>query len=188
MEFLRNSRKTVAEGGAPPKVLASSFDELWHAAAPFALPRASHAWLIIGLTLANGYCLGAGCVERFVNYQTWPKIDTGSFQAYHRAQTPLIRCFVVLPLGISTLLQVAVLLIYRKMGIDSGPIWIMLASSLVGTLSTVFLQLPIHRKFDRDGYSEVLMQRLLTTDWIRKAADVLRFLVTALLLKNLIQP
>ncbi len=151
------------------------------------LLREGPAWLIIALTLANGYCLGAGCVERFVNYQTWPRIETGSFQAYHRAQIPLIRWFVVAPLAISTLLQVAVLLISRKTATDTKLIWIMLASSLVGTLSTVFLQLPIHRKFDRDGYSEVLMQRLLLTDWIRKAADVLRFLVTALLLKNLIQ-
>ena len=151
------------------------------------LLRDGQAWLIIALILANGYCLGANCVERFVNYQTWPRIDTGSFQAYHRAQTPLIRWFVVVPLGISTLLQTAALLVSRTTAIDSRLIWIMLASSLVGTLSTVFLQLPIHRKFDRDGYSEVLMQRLLITDWIRKAADVLRFLVTALLLKNLIQ-
>ncbi len=151
------------------------------------LLREGQAWLIIALTLANGYCLGADCVERFVNYQTWPGIDTGSFQAYHRAQTPLIRWFFVAPLCISTLLQIAVLFIFRKTAIDSRLIWIMLASSLVGTLSTVFLQMPIHRKFDQDGYSQVLMQRLLITDWIRKAADVLRVLVTALLLKNVIQ-
>ena len=151
------------------------------------LLRESQAWLIIGLILANGYCLGANCVERFVNYQTWPKIDKESFQAYHQAQSPLIRWFVVVPLGISTLLQIAVLVISSKAGIDSRLIWIMLASSLVGTLSTIFLQLPIHRKFDRGGYSEVSLQRLLITDWIRKSADVVRFIATGLLLKNLIQ-
>lgn len=147
----------------------------------------AQAWLIIALTLSNGYCLGANCVERFVNYQTWPKIDAGSFQAYHRAQTPLIRWFVVAPVGISTLLQVAVLLTSRTTAIDTRLIWIMLASSLTGTLATVLLQLPIHQKFDRDGYSQLLMQRLVMTDWIRKAADLLRFVVTALLLKKLIQ-
>ena len=151
------------------------------------LLREGQVWLIIALVLSNGYCFGANCVERFVNYQTWPRIDTGSFQAYHRAQAPLIRWFVVAPLGISTLLQIVLLLVSKKTTMDSWLILLMLTSSLVGTLSTVFLQLPIHRKFDRDGYSEVLMQRLLITDWIRKAADVLRFLVTALLLKNLIQ-
>ena len=31
------------------------------------------------------------------------------------------------------------------------------------------------------------MQRLLMTAWIRKAADMARFVVTALLLKNLIR-
>ncbi len=145
------------------------------------------SWLILGLTLANGYCLGADCVERFVNYQTWPKIDPRSFQAYHRAQTPLIGWFVVLPLGVSTLLQVAVLLVARKTRIDTGLIWIMLGCSLIGMLSTIFLQLPIHRRFSRDGYSEASLRQLLLTDWIRKAADVLRFLVTALLLNELIR-
>ncbi len=144
-------------------------------------------WLVVGLVLANAYCLGADCVERFVNYQTWPKIHVASFRAYHQAQTPLIGWFVVLPLGISTLLQVALLLFHKEARIDGRLAWIMFASSIAGALSTAFLQLPIHRKFNRDGYSEGLMNQLLVTDWIRKLADVVRFLATALLLRSIIR-
>lgn len=145
------------------------------------------AWLVVGLVLTNAYCFGADCVERFVNYRTWPNIDAASFRAYHQAQTPLIRWFVVLPLGISTMLQVGMLLVYKQAGIDGRLAWTMLASSIVGILSTAFLQLPIHRRFNRDGYSAALMNRLLATDWLRKLADVVRFLATALLLRDLIR-
>jgi hypothetical protein len=80
----------------------------------------------------------------------------------------------------------ALLLFHREAGISGRIVWTMLASSITGALSTAFLQLPIHKKFNQDGYSERLMKRLLVTDGIRKVTDVVRFLATALLLRNLI--
>lgn len=89
-------------------------------------------WLVVALVLLSGNCLGANCVERFVNYQTCPAIEAASFRAYHQAQSPLIRWFVVVPLGLSTLQQMVLLLFDKQAEIDGRPVWIMLVSSLLG--------------------------------------------------------
>jgi hypothetical protein len=144
--------------------------------------HATQQAIVITIILLNAYCFGANCVERFVNYQTWPNIGAASFQAYHRAQAPLIRIVVVVPLCITFALQLLFLAFYRHLGIPAAGPWMMAGSSLVGTLSTLFLQLPVHRQLSASGFSPGRMKRLLTTDWLRKACDLVRILATILLL------
>jgi hypothetical protein len=141
--------------------------------------------LILAIVLLNAYCFGANCVERFVNYQTWKLIPTDAFQAYHRAQQPLIQAFVVAPMAVAFLLQIG-LAFWVPVGIDSRIAWVMVAASAAGALSTLMLQLPIHAAFNRSGYSPELMRKLLRTDWIRKAADAVRLAATAILLHQLL--
>jgi hypothetical protein len=90
--------------------------------------------------------------------------------------------FVVAPLAISSLLQV-VLLWKRPPEVGRSLVWIMLAASLVGAISTALIQIPIHRKLD-SGFSAELIGRLLKTDWIRKAADVVRILASIEILRK----
>ena len=141
--------------------------------------------LVIAVILLNGYCLGANTVERFVNYQTWHLVGTEGFRAYHRAQQPLIQAFVVAPIAVGFVLQTS-LAFWVPLGIDRWILWMMVAASFVGACSTVVFQLPIHAAFNRDGYSSELMGRLLYTDWIRKAADAIRIVATAMLLHELL--
>jgi len=141
--------------------------------------------LVLAVILLNAYCLGANCVERFVNYQTWHLIPAEAFKAYHRAQQPLIQTFVVAPMAVGFLLQIW-LVVRVPYGIDRRVVWMMVAASSVGALSTAMLQLPIHSAFNRSGYSPELMRRLLQTDWIRKAADTVRFVATANLLHQIL--
>ncbi len=138
--------------------------------------------LVIEVVILNAYCLGANCVERFVNYGSWPRLASSDFAAYHRAQQPSIMAFVVAPLAISSLLQV-VLLWKRPPEVGRSLVWIMLAASLVGAISTALIQIPIHRKLD-SGFSAELIGRLLKTDWIRKAADVVRILASIEILRK----
>ena len=56
----------------------------------------------------------------------------------------------------------------------------MIVASAAGAASTVMLQLPIHRAFNRSGSSAELLRKLLWTDWIRKAADVVRLAATVM--------
>ena len=141
------------------------------------LPQA----LVVAIVVLNAYCFGANCVERFVNYQTWHLIPTEAFKAYHRAQQPLIQAFVVAPMAIGFVLQMW-LAVRVPTGIDPWVAWVMVAATAAGAVSTVTFQLPIHAVFNRSGYSPELMQKLLRTDWMRKAADVVRLAATAVLL------
>jgi hypothetical protein len=126
--------------------------------------------LVVTVVLLNAYCFGANCVERFVNYQTWHLIPVDAFKAYHRAQQPLIQAFVVAPMAAAVVLQVW-LAFNAPAGIDPLLVWVMVAASAAGAVSTVILQLPIHAAFNRSGYSPERVRRLLRTDWIRKVAD-----------------
>jgi len=142
--------------------------------------------LVLAVVLFNAYCFGANCVERFVNYQTWHLIPAEAFQAYHRAQQPLIQAFVVAPMAIGFVLQIG--LAFRPPArVDPRVPWVMVVASAAGAISTLLLQLPIHAAFNRSGYSPELMRKLLRTDWIRKAADVVRLAATAALLHQLLR-
>ncbi len=141
--------------------------------------------LVLVVVLLNAYCFGANCVERFVNYRTWHLIPADAFKAYHRAQQPLIQAFVVAPMGVGFALQMW--LAFRvPSGVPPVVPWVMVVASAAGAASTLLLQLPIHAAFNRSGYSRDLMRTLLRTDWIRKAADVVRLAATADLLRRLL--
>lgn len=138
--------------------------------------------LVLAVVLLNGYCFGANCVERFVNYQSWPTLARADFGTYHRAQQPWILGFVVAPIFIALVLQVLLLPVRPP----TLPGWILptlIGTSIAGFLSTLALQIPIHRRLDH-GYSTELVNKLLRTDWIRKAADVLRLAATIALLQH----
>ena len=92
-------------------------------------------WLLIAVVMLNAYSLGADCVERFVNYGSWHGLSESDFASYHQSQQPAILAFVVAPLGISFLLQLA-LLWKHPSPIRTGAVWVMILSSLVGAVST----------------------------------------------------
>ena len=141
-------------------------------------------WIVIGVIVLNTYSFGTNCVERFVNYQSWPKLADADFGPYHRAQQPWIFGFIVAPLAVGLLLQV--LLLSNRPG--NVPSWIVLmtiAATAVGFVSTFAIQVPIHRQLDH-GYSQQLVAKLLTTDWIRKSADLVRLVATIALLQRVV--
>jgi hypothetical protein len=133
----------------------------------------------------NIYCIGASSVERFVNYQTWPLIGDSSFQKYHQAQQPLIQIFVVAPVILGFILQV-LLLWYWPMDLSRVLNWIAIGTYCIGFASTLLIQLPIHIRFNLNGYSKELMNSLLSSDWIRKAADVVKLIVTFIMIRELL--
>ena len=139
-------------------------------------------WLVLAVVMLNAYSVGANCVERFVNYGSWHLLAGSDFATYHRAQQPSILAFVVAPLAISFLLQV-LLLGHRPPQVGRALVWIMLAASFVGFISTALIQIPIHRKLDH-GFSSELIARLLDTDWIRKAADVVRIVASIAIVRT----
>jgi hypothetical protein len=114
------------------------------------------------------YCLGTTYFEAFVNYRTWALIGAREFSAYHRALTPLVAKVMLLPIGVYVVCLVALLAV----GSASLPRWAVatsLALVLIAVASSVFIQIPIQRAFDRDEFSVTLLRWLISTDlWLRK--------------------
>ena len=131
-------------------------------------------WIVIWVVVLNAYSLGANCVERFVNYQTWHQLGDSNFGPYHRSQQPYVLGFVVGPLALGLLLQV-LLLFDRPQRAPSWIVLTLLGATVVGFVSTITIQIPIHRQLN-EGYSQQLVDDLLSTDWIRKLADLVRLL------------
>ena len=138
-------------------------------------------WVVISVVILNTYSLGANCVERFVNYESWPRLAEANFGPYHRSQQPFILGFVVGPMALALPLDV-LLLFNRPQQVQSWVIWTQIGALVAGFVSTVAIQIPIHRQLD-SGYSELLVARLLNTDWLRKSMDLVRLLATIVLLR-----
>lgn len=79
------------------------------------------------------------------------------------------------------------LAVSAPVGVYPLVLWIMVVAPAAGAVSTMLLQLPIHAALNRSGYSPELIRKLLRTDWIRKAADVVRLAATAALLHQLLR-
>ena len=143
--------------------------------------------VLIAVILLNAYSFGASMVERFVNYQTWPLVPPSAFQTYHHAQTRWIQIVIVAPLALSLVMQGVLICFYRSLGISFWPVWTMLFASGIGAVSTMLVQVPIHRHFDQVGYSTHHMERLLSSDWVRKVADLVRIVATGALIAMLVR-
>lgn len=109
------------------------------------------------------YCLGTTYFEAFVNYRTWGFIGSLEFPSYHRALTPLVIKVMLIPIAV----YVACLLALVLSSETVVPRFALVASLvlvLAAVLSSIFIQIPIQRAFDRDGLSTALLQRLIATD------------------------
>jgi fatty acid desaturase len=115
------------------------------------------------------YCLGTTYFEAFVNYRTWAFVGALEFPNYHRALTPLVAKVMLVPIAVYLACLVTLLVLG---GPTLVPRWALTASLtlvLVAIASSVLIQIPIQRAFDRDALSTALLQRLIVSDlWLRK--------------------
>lgn len=114
------------------------------------------------------YGMGAASVESFVNYPTWPLIGANEFRAYHRALSPLIIGYMVIPLVVATILTI-LLLWFRPAAIPRWMVWLAIGLQLVAWVSTFTIQLPIQGRLSADGLLLPLIDRLrVTSFWFRR--------------------
>ena len=125
-------------------------------------------WLFLITFALVFYGMGAASVETFVNYPTWPLIGPNEFRAYHRALSPLIIGYMVIPLLVATILTI-LLLWFRPAAIPRWMIWLAIVLQLVVWVSTFTIQLPIQGQLSADGLSLPLIDRLrVTSFWFRR--------------------
>jgi hypothetical protein len=117
------------------------------------------------------YVLGSTFVEGFVNYRTWTLIGANEFKAYHRAVGPRVLAVVVAPIGL-LLLSTMLLLWARPAAIPRWSILLSLALVSFAMLVSVVWQIPIQLELDRVGLSLPLLRRLISFEWLRKAAHI----------------
>jgi len=141
-------------------------------------PKTSVLLFLITFALVF-YGMGAASVESFVNYATWPLIGANEFRAYHRALSPLIIGYMVVPMLVTTILTI-LLLWFRPTSIPPWMVWLAIGLQLFVWISTVTIQLPIQGQLSADGLSLPLMDRLrVTSFWFRRVphmANALLFL------------
>lgn len=116
---------------------------------------------------------GAHISQAFVNYPAWQLIGTESFPAYHRVMTSGALRVLLLPRVIELALAVAVLWFCPRV-LKRWMVALAIALTLSAFLSTVLIQLPIHRQLGRLGNLPELLTQLRTTDWLRQIPELLR--------------
>ena len=123
--------------------------------------------------LVTFYCFGAAMINEFVEYYSWADagrfMSAPDFAAWLTASGKIRVPFLVLPLIIDTILAF-MLIRYLPVTAPKWILWIILTCHIVAWSSTFIFQLPLELQLSSKGYSEPIMQQILSTDWIRKAA------------------
>ena len=111
------------------------------------------------------YGLGAGMMDSFVVYHTWKFIGPSEFANAHMESGSRIVPFFVIPMLLMTIFLV-LMFWYRPGVISRKLIWMALVCAIIPWLSSAFIQIPMQLELSK-GKNEVLLQQLITTDWIR---------------------
>ena len=118
------------------------------------------------------YQWGTTNLEGFLNYPFWrdmgAKMEKADFVQLYKDHGWKIVLLLVIPFLLYTVVAVA-LLLYPPTYI---PRWVLLGVcglQIVVFTSSVFVQVPLRVRLDREGYDAAKFQRLITTDfWLRK--------------------
>jgi len=114
------------------------------------------------------YGLGAGYLESFVNYPTWPIVGaTDQWVAYHKALGARVIVVLAIPALVLTLGANVLLFFWRPAAVPRWAVLAALIMLVVPVVSTMVIQIPIQIQLDR-GYDQAALERLIVTSfWLR---------------------
>lgn len=119
------------------------------------------------------YCFGAAMMNEIVEYQSWADlgnyITAADFAKWHAATSRQTLPILVLPMIILTLTAIS-LIWFLPPVIPRWTLWIVLSCHAVAWCSTIFVQVPLEMQLSTQGYSRILAEQLINSDWIRKGA------------------
>lgn len=116
--------------------------------------------------------LGVILVVQFVHYPLFRLVGTDTFEAYQAGHMMRIT-WIVLPAMTVELLTAVALVVWQPLGIAAWPAWAGLALVGVIWVSTGLLQVPLHQTLTT-GFDPEAHRNLVTTNWIRTIAWILR--------------
>lgn len=115
------------------------------------------------------YCAGSMSVLQWQHFALYPHVGKDSFKAYVRANNKAAVLPAILPAVVLTL--VTVLLLFTRPGYMSpGIVLVSLALNLINLVSSFLWQARLHAQLAQVGYDQILIDRLIKTNWIRTAA------------------
>ena len=125
-------------------------------------------WIFLIAFALVFYGNGAGFIESFVNYPSWPLIGVDGFIAYHRFISPRVLAFLVAPVLLGTVFTI-LMLWARPSAIPAWAVWAAIAAQAVVWVSTATIQVPIQFQLSANGQSIELIERLIETNfWLRR--------------------
>lgn len=120
-----------------------------------------------------------------VHYPGFLGVGTEGFLAYQEQHMRTIS-YVVIPLMLGEL-AATVFLLVRHPASYVGEIYVATAMVVIIWVTTLFVSSPLHGKLASQGHNAELINRLVTTNWIRTAAWSLRTGVLLLLTWQIIK-
>jgi hypothetical protein len=111
------------------------------------------------------YGIGAAMMDSFVVYHTWKFVGASEFATMHQESGSRIVPFLVFPMLLMTVFLILQFW-HRPTSITRKHVWAMLICTIIPWLSSAFIQIPMQGKLD-NGKNDVLLQQLISTDWIR---------------------
>jgi hypothetical protein len=125
-------------------------------------------WVFVIAFALVFYVNGAGFIESFVNYPSWPLVGQADFVTYHRFISPRILAFLVAPALLCTVFTI-LMLWARPATIPRWTVWAAIALHAVVWISTATIQVPIQIQLSEHGISPGLVERLIGTNfWLRR--------------------
>ena len=116
------------------------------------------------------YTVGAGVIDNYVIYPTFPVIGENEFVAFRDVFSPRIVALLVVPLILRFVFSV-LLLWLRPAAIRLWHVCLFLFCQIVAWISTFAVQLPIQFELDK-GKNPELIQKLMDTIWLRTTMNV----------------
>lgn len=131
-------------------------------------PNSQSRWVFVIAFALVFYTNGAGFIESFVNYPSWPLIGDAQFLTYHRFISPRILAFLVAPALLGTVFAILMLWM-RPLTIPLWAVWAAIVLHAVVWISTATIQVPIQLQLGEHGMSPALIERLIETNfWLRR--------------------
>lgn len=128
----------------------------------------SRIWVFMIAFALVWYGNGAAFVESFVNYPSWHLVGANEFTTYHQFIGPRVVAFLVAPALLGTVFSMALIWL-RPVGVPAWTVWSTIVLQIILWASTVGIQVPIQLTLSEGGFSEDLVERLITTNfWLRR--------------------
>ena len=134
-------------------------------------------WLLVVCLGVSFWCCAAGWITQAVNYPLFDKVAPRDFDAYHRAYGRGI-VFVVIAPTLLTVLTSLTLIFVRPTSIPLRMALLNAAFGLTALGLTLGVQLPRHRRLQRDGKSDVVIESLIANNIFRALAFTGQAIVT----------